>query len=119
MAVSSIMKSIAVSLGGIVAGGVFALSFAASHAVDLYAIVDQVGKTTAEISKLVAMVSPLIPLFIAAWRRRPKYMLNDLAEGGSIKGAIVPPELAKEVPSNKVVATMAELPFAAKSATGL
>lgn len=107
-------KTIALHAASAIGGGVAVLGFAASHSVDLYALVDQVNVVIREVGKLAAIAAPIISGAIAVWRSTPKAKLQDLAADPDFKGAIVAPALASAVPSNKVVDKVQELPAAAK-----
>lgn len=110
-------RTLALQAGTAIGSGWAVLSFASSHSVDLYAIVDQINVVVRETSKLVALATPFVTGAIAVWLSRKAPTLTDLSKASDFKGAVVSPELAQAVPSNKVVASTAELPPAAQQAS--
>lgn len=95
-------------------GAVAMLGFASSHSIDLYAIWDQLNVVVADVTKLVAMVTPLATAAYGVYRTSTAKRMEDLAKNPDVKGIITTPKLADAVDSNKVVASNAELPTEAK-----
>lgn len=84
--------------------------------VDLYAILDQLNEVVADITKLVAMLTPLATGIYATYKANTKQNLVDAASDPAFKGAVATSELASSVPSTKIVSSVANLPPAAKAA---
>jgi len=104
--------------GTAIGGAVAALSFASSHSVDLYAIMNQLNVVVADITKLIALVTPIATGAYGVWQASTKSRLNDLAQNPDIKGIVTTPEIAVTVPSPKVVSTAAAMPELAQSSQG-
>lgn len=93
--------------GTALGGAVAALSFASSHSVDLYAIMDQLNVVVADITKLVALITPLATGAYGIWRSSNKNTLVDAAAvvGPDGKKTIVvaSPEVAAATPQTNIV----------------
>lgn len=98
------------------AGGIAAVSFAASHSVDLYTIYDQLNTTIADLTKLIGIVTPFASGAYAVYKATTKSKLEDIAKDPAVKAVITTPAVAAAIPSDKVVTSVAELPPAAKAA---
>ncbi len=89
--------------------------FLATQGVDLYAIINQVNGVVAEITKLVALATPLATAAYGVWRATTKNKLQDIECDPRVKGVITTSGLASEL-GPKVQASVSELPAAARSA---
>lgn len=102
---------------GTAAGGALATAmWMASDGTNLYALINQFNVVVAEIGKFVALLVPFATAAYGVYKASTRAKLTDLAADPAFKGAIVSPQLAMEVPSNKVVASVTALPSAAKTA---
>lgn len=110
----AMVRSGALHVASAMAGAFAAVSFAASHSVDLYAIVDQLNVVVADVSKLIALVTPIITGGYAIYKATTKSKLIDIAADPAVRGVITTPEMARVVPSEKVQPVIADLPAAAK-----
>lgn len=113
---TAMIRDIGLSAASAGAGAVAAVSFAASHSVDLYAIYDQLNVVIADITKLSGMVIPLATGAYAAYKATTKSKLLDLSKDPDVKGVVTTPALAASIPDNKVVSTAAAMPQAAQTA---
>lgn len=108
-------RSLGLHAASAMGGGIAVLSFAASHSVDLYAIVNQLNVVVAEVSKLVALVVPVLSAGYGVYKATTRSKLIDIARDPEVKGVIVADQaLATDVPSNKVQSSIASLPADAK-----
>lgn len=112
MTSAPIIKTIALHAASVIAGAVAMGGFAASNSIDIYAAYNQLNTVVAEISKLIAMLTPIATLGYAAYRSTFKFRTAELAEDPAIKGIVTAPAIAASIPSEKVVSTPAEIPKA-------
>ena len=103
---------------GTAAGAALATAmFLATQGVDLYRIIDQLNIVVVEVSKLVALVTPIATGAYAVWRSSTKNKLADLEKDKRIEGVITSDRnLASEL-GDKVVTSIQQLPPAAKAAS--
>ncbi len=97
------------ALGAAVATGLFL----ATKSVDLYAVFDQINVVVTEVTKLVALVTPLITGAYAVWRATTKNKIEDIQQDDRVKGIITTPELAGQL-GPKVQTNSGDLPDDAK-----
>lgn len=111
------VRAAATNIGSAVAGAVAAIGFMSSHAVDLYAIWDQINVVVADVTKLVAMVVPFGTAAYAVYNTTIKNRIAELTKDPGVKGVVTTTEISNSpqlADNSKVVATAAELPPAAK-----
>lgn len=104
---NQIVKNVGMTVAGVFAGGWAAVSFAASHSVDLYAAYDQLNVVVAEVSKLVALVTPIGLGIYAAFTGTKKALTKVVDAMPGVAGVITAntPEgkaLALSIPSPTV-----------------
>lgn len=87
----------------------------ATKSVDLYAIIDQTNKVVADITTLIAMITPIATLAYGTWKASTRSKLADVEKDPRVKGIIAAPSLAAEL-GPKVQPSVADLPPAAKAA---
>lgn len=110
MTISNTQIKMILSHGGaIISASLATLLWTASHGVDLYAIVDQVNTVVADVTKLALSVSTFAAAAYGVYRTALKPLLNDVAAQPEVKGIVTTPAVAMAVPSEKVVATPAEV----------
>jgi len=66
-------------LGTAMGGAVAAIAFMSSHSVDLYAIWNQLNEVIAEMTKLVAMVTPFATAAYGIYKASTKSKILDIA----------------------------------------
>lgn len=96
------VRSVGLHATSAVAGGVAVLMWAASHSVDLYAVVDQLNKVVAAVATLVATVTPLATAAYAAYKAGTKQKLLDAVAAPDAAQA------AREIPPTPQVVAVAE-----------
>jgi len=111
------VRAAALSVGSAFAGAVAAIGFMSSHSVDLYAIWDQVNVVVGDITKLIAMVTPIGAAVWGVYTNTVSKRVADMTNDPQVKGVVTTPEIAnsaalKDEP--KVVSTAAQLPPEAK-----
>jgi hypothetical protein len=89
--------------------------FLATKGVDLYAIIDQLNVVVAEVTKLVALVTPIATAAYGVWRATTKNKLQDIEADPRVKGVITTAGLAAEL-GPKVQPSVSELPASARAA---
>ena len=67
-------------LGTALGGAIAALSFAASHKVDLYALIDQLNVIVADVTKFVALITPLVTAAYGIYRSSTGVRLTELVQ---------------------------------------
>lgn len=87
--------------GTAVGGAVAAIGFLSSHSVDLYAIWDQLNTVVAAVTKLVALVTPIVTGAYAVYKASTKQQLHDVVADPKA------PEIAKEIPPTPAVVAVA------------
>lgn len=89
-------------LGSVTAGGVAAIGFMSSHSVDLYAAWNQLNVAIAEITKFLAIITPLATAGYGMYKAGTKQKLEDIiADPKAV-------EVAKEIPPSPAVIAVAE-----------
>lgn len=92
--------------GSAVAGAVATVGFMSSHAVDLYAIWDQLNDVIAGITKLIALLTPIITGGYGIYKATTASKLKDLAKDTAVTEIkVTDPALAAAIPSAKVTAS--------------
>lgn len=99
-----------VTFGG---GAAAAISFMASHAVDLYAIYDQINVVVREGSKLFAMVAPIASGAYAVYKASTRQKLLDATADPNA------PQIAREIPVTPQVVAVANQLKANTTSSGL
>jgi hypothetical protein len=95
---------------GTASGTALAVALAvASQPQVVYEVVNQVNVVVVEVTKLVALVTPLATLAFGAWKATTKSKIQDLEQDKRVQG-VVAPAFAVEL-GPKVVATAAEVPL--------
>ena len=103
-------------VGTAVGAAVATALFLASSAVDIYAIIDQLNVVVVEISKLVALVTPIVTGAYGVWKATTKSKLEDIEKDKRVEGVVVSdPKLAGQL-GDKVQTSIALLPEQAKTA---
>lgn len=72
------LRTILLHSGSVGAGAMAMLAFASSHSVDVYAIWNQLNVVVAEISKFIALATPLATAGYAAYKATTKNKLADI-----------------------------------------
>ncbi len=96
------------------AGAIAAVSFAASHSVDLYAIYDQLNTVIAAVTKLLGLLVPFVSGAYAVYKATTAQKLIDISRDPAVKAVITTPELSVAVPSTKVVSSVTAIPSTVK-----
>ncbi len=86
--------------------------FLATKGVDLYAVFDQVNVVVAEVTKLIALVTPIATAAYGVWRATTKNKIEDIEKDPRVKGIVTSRALANEL-GPKVQTSVAELPASA------
>lgn len=102
MAMNPVMKTIFTHLVAIFATAVATTGWATSHGVDLYAIWNQLNVVIAEITKLLATVTPVATMIYGIYRSQVK---NRVQEIGADPSAI---EKVKQMPVTAETAALAD-----------
>lgn len=88
---------------GTAAGGfIAAVGFLSSHSVDIYAVWNQLNVVIAEITKLVALATPLVTAGYAVYKASTKQKLIDIAADPKA------PEIAETMPVTPQTVAVAE-----------
>lgn len=97
--------------GTAMGGAIAAISFASSHSVDLYAIMDQINVVVKDVTQLIALVMPIATAAYGIYRTTLKARLTDLEKPGSgVEGVVVSdPKLAATLGA-KIQTSAAALP---------
>lgn len=97
--------------GTALGGAIAAISFASSHSVDLYAIVDQINVVIKDITQLVAIATPFLTAAYGIYKTTLGQRLKDMEKPDSgVKGVVVSdPKLAATL-GDKVTTSAAQLP---------
>ena len=74
----------------------------ATKSVDMYAVIDQINIIIADITKLVAVVAPIITGAYGVWKASTKSKLQDIAADPNA------PAIAKEMPVTPATVAVAE-----------
>lgn len=111
------VRAAATNIGSAVAGAVAAVGFMSSHSVDMYAIWNQLNVVVADITKLIAMVTPFATVAYGVYNTTLKKRISDMTNDPQVKGVVTTQAIAesptlKDEP--KVVSTAEQLPPAAK-----
>ncbi len=72
------VRSGLLNAGSAVGGGIAAIAFMSQHSVDLYAIWNQLNVVVADVTKLVAMVTPFATGAYAVYKATTKSKLEDI-----------------------------------------
>lgn len=80
--------------GTAMGGAVAALSFASSHSVDIYAIVNAMNDVVAAITKFIAIVTPFATAAYGVYRSTTKVRLAEIIQDPKA------PEAARELPNS-------------------
>lgn len=88
--------------GTALGGAVAAIGFMSSHSVDVYAVWDQLNTVLADVTKLVALVSPLATAAYGIYKASTKQKLLDVVADPKA------PEIAKELPATPQAVEVAE-----------
>lgn len=102
------VRTIALHAASVLGGAYAALAFASSHAVDLYALVDQLNVVVSDVMKFIAMVTPIAAGAWATYKDRTRGKILDVIAADP-ENKVVSPKNA-DIPSPRVTATTAELP---------
>jgi hypothetical protein len=102
-------------VGTAIGAAVATAMFLATKSTDVLALYDQLNVVVADITKLVALATPLATAAYGVYKATTKAKLADLEEDPRVKGVIATPELAVQL-GPKVQPTVAELPHAAQMA---
>jgi len=112
-AIRTALTHVGTALGAAVATALFL----ASSAMDVYAIINQLNVVVVEISKLVALATPIITGAYGVWRATTKNKLEDIEKDKRVQGVVVSdPKLAAAL-GDKVQTSIQELPDRAKAAS--
>jgi hypothetical protein len=74
-----VLRTASLHAATFVGGMTAAIAFMASHAVDLYSIYDQLNTTIADISKLLAVLLPIVSGAYGAYRATTASKVQDIA----------------------------------------
>lgn len=96
---------------GTAAGGfIAAVAFMSSQSVDIYAAYNQLNVVIAEVTKLVAIVTPIATGAYAVYKASTKQQVAELVKDPAVLGVVTTEKLAESIPDNRVVANAADLP---------
>ncbi len=101
--------------GTAVAAAYATFAFVADNKVDLYAIWDQLNVVIAQITKFIALVTPMATAAYGVYRSTAGARIAELTEDPRVKGIVTTSAIADASSSNKVQSTAADLPAAAKT----
>ena len=107
-----------VHAGSAIGGGIAVIAFMSSHKVDLYSIWDQLNVVVADITKLIAVATPIATGAYGIWKTTIGQRLVDLSKNPDIKGIVTTQAIANSpalVDAPKVQTTAEALPSAAKA----
>jgi hypothetical protein len=88
--------------GTAIGGGVAVIGFMASHSVDLYAVWDQLNTVVADITKLLALVTPLATAAYGVYKSSTKQKLQDVIADPKA------PAIARELPVTPATVKVAD-----------
>lgn len=114
---NSLVKTGLTHFGTAAGAAVATAAFLATKSVDLYAIFDQANVVVADVTKLVALVTPILTAAYGVWRATTKNKIEDIQSDPRVKGIIASSSLADEL-GPKVQPSVAALPIAARNHVG-
>lgn len=79
MAITPKVRTGLTHVGTAVGGAVASIAFMSSHSVDIYALVDQVNVIIADVTKLIALATPIATGAYAVWKSSQKEVMKDAA----------------------------------------
>lgn len=100
--------------GTAIGGAVAAVGFLSQHQVDLYAAWNALNVIVADITKFLALITPIATAAYGVYKTSTTQRLNDLAKNPDVKAIVTTPAIADSIDSNKVVSTADQVPPAAK-----
>ncbi len=113
---SPMVRSALTHVGTAAGTGVAVVMYLASDPTNIMAAYDQLNTVVADVTKLLATLTPLATGAYAVYRSTTKNKLADIEQDPRVKGIVAAPELAADL-GPKVQPTVSALPVAAKVAT--